>query len=63
MYMLLAPFCGFTDPTHKLRNYLAEQGLIEIVISGGGGGGGGRTVPHSTNSTPKYTYGVAEPGI
>jgi hypothetical protein len=53
---------AFSDPTHTLRNYLKEQGLIEVKISGGEG---------STDSSfykmhPKiklYKHGVAQPGV
>lgn len=52
----------FSDPTHTLRNYLAEQGMITIRISGG---------ENSTDSGfykvhPKiklYKHGVAQPGL
>uniref|UniRef100_A0A1X7UBW3 Uncharacterized protein n=1 Tax=Amphimedon queenslandica TaxID=400682 RepID=A0A1X7UBW3_AMPQE len=30
-----APFPIFSDPEHKLRNYLSEQELLQVVISGG----------------------------
>ena len=30
-----APFPIFSDPDHKLRNYLSEQELLQVVISGG----------------------------
>lgn len=52
----------FSDPTHILRNYLDEKGLISIRISGG---------ENSTDSGfykvhPKiknYKHGVAQPGV
>lgn len=55
-------FKCFADPTHVLRNYLAEQNLINIRVSGGEG---------STDSAfykahPKikhYKHGVAQPGV
>jgi len=55
-------FQCFSDPTHVLRNYLAEQGLITIRISGG---------ENATDSNfykvhPKiklYKHGVAQPGV
>lgn len=51
-----------SDPTHALRNYLNEQGLINIRISGG---------ENATDSSyykfhPKikdYKHGVAQPGV
>ena len=30
-----APFPIFSDPDHKLRNYLSEQELLQVVVSGG----------------------------
>lgn len=55
-------FTCFSDPTHILRNYLDEKGLISIRISGG---------ENSTDSGfykvhPKiknYKHGVAQPGV
>ena len=52
----------FSDPTHVLRNYLNEQELINIRVSGG---------ENSTDSGfykvhPKikeYKHGVAQPGV
>ena len=51
-----------SDPTHVLRNYLNEQGLINIRISGG---------ENATDSTfykvhpriKNYKDGVAQPGV
>ena len=51
-----------SDPTHVLRNYLAQQGLITIAVSGG---------ENATDSTfyqvhPKIKYyknGVAQPAV
>ena len=51
-----------SDPTHVLRNYLHEQGLITIKISGG---------ENSTDSAfykvhpliKRYKHGVAQPGV
>lgn len=55
-------FKAWSDPQHKLRNYLSEEGLIDIVISGG---------ENATDSGfykvhPKiklYKWGVAQPGV
>lgn len=55
-------FQCFSDPTHVLRNYLSEEGLITIRISGG---------ENATDSNfyqvhPKikhYKHGVAQPGV
>jgi hypothetical protein len=55
-------FTCFSDPTHVLRNYLAEQDLITIRVSGG---------ENATDSNfyqvhPKiknYKHGVAQPGV
>ena len=52
----------FSDPTHTLRNYLNEKGLIEVKVSGG---------ENSTDSGfykvhPKikhYKHGVVQPGV
>ena len=52
----------FSDPTHTLRNYLNEKGLIEVKISGG---------ENSTDSSfykvhPKikhYKHGVVQPAV
>lgn len=52
----------FADPTHVLRNYLDEKGLISIRVSGG---------ENSTDSgfykvhpaIKKYKNGVAQPGV
>ena len=55
-------FQCFSDPTHVLRNYLAEKGMIDIRVSGG---------ENATDSAlykvhPKiklYKNGVAQPGV
>ena len=56
------PLQAWSDPQHKLRNYLNDEGLIDIKISGG---------ENSTDSGfykvhPKikeYKWGVAQPGV
>jgi hypothetical protein len=58
----LSPLQCFSDPTHTLRNYLDEKGLISIRVSGG---------ENATDSgfykvhpeIKKYKSGVAQPGV
>ena len=53
---------AWSDPQHKLRNYLNDEGLIDIKVSGG---------ENSTDSgfykvhpqIKQYKWGVAQPGV
>ena len=44
---------AFSDPTHTLRNYLKEQGLIEVKI----------TDRKASSYFESYVHGIAQPGV
>ncbi len=54
------PQC-YSDPTHVLRNYLAEQNMVTIVISGGDNATDSRYYQIHPFIKP-YKHGVAQPG-
>ena len=44
---------AFSDPTHTLRNYLNEQGLIEVKI----------TDRKASSYFESYVHGIVQPGV
>ena len=51
----------FSDPEHKLRNYLAEQELVNVVVCGGENS---KSAFYRENKYFKpYKFGVAQPAI
>jgi len=50
-------FQCFSDIPHTLRNYLSEQGWIDIVITDA------KKEPDVYKAIKEYEFGVAQPGV
>ena len=53
----------FSDPEHKLRDYLAEQELVKVCVTGGPDSKNTYYREYKFFAPPRYPKGVAQPAV